>query len=229
MKAMILAAGRGLRMRSLTDKIPKSLMPIANRPAIVHQLIKLANAGITDVVINVSYLAKQIIETLRDGRQFGVRIEYSFEPTALDTGGGIVQALPLLGSDPFLVLSADIWTDYPLEKLQQNLLHRAKAHLVLVDNPQFHPLGDFHLLPNQFLALHSSPKLTFASFAIYRPSFFAQCSAVAFPLSVLLQQHITTGTVTGEHYRGTWFNVGTMDELMQLERFLAQTNYNSAQ
>ncbi len=222
MKAMILAAGRGLRMRPLTDEIPKPLVTIANKPLIAHQLLKLADAGIKDIVINVSYRAKQIIETLGNGHHYGVTIEYSFEPTALETGGGIVQALPLLGNEPFIVLSSDIWTDYPLEKLSQHLpLPSAQTHLVLVDNPHFHPEGDFHLQSDQFLALHKSPKLTFANFAIYRPSLFAgRRPELPFPLSELLRVAIDEKKVTGEYYSGCWFNVGTLQELARVDSYL---------
>jgi MurNAc alpha-1-phosphate uridylyltransferase len=159
MKAMILAAGRGLRMRPLTDEIPKPLVPVAGQSLIVHQLLKLAAAGVKEVVINVSYRAKQIMEALGHGQRYGVNINYSFEPTVLQTGGGICQALPLLGDKPFIVLSADVYTDYPVEKLMVQKLNSASddtlAHLVLIDNPKNHPTGDFHLLPDQHLALTS--------------------------------------------------------------------------
>lgn len=224
MKAMILAAGRGLRMRPLTDEIPKPLVRIANKPFIVHQLLKLADAGIKDIIINVSYRAKQIIETLGNGHRYGVTLEYSFEPIALETGGGIVQALPLLGNDPFIVLSSDIWTSYPLEKLSQCLLPMAQAHLVLVDNPSFHPEGDFHLQANQLLALQGLPKLTFASFAIYRPTLFAGRKPGPFPLSEVLRDYIKEKKVTGEHYQGSWFNIGTLQELNYLDSYLKQEN-----
>jgi N-acetyl-alpha-D-muramate 1-phosphate uridylyltransferase len=220
MKAMILAAGRGSRMQPLTDEIPKPLIPIANKPIIAHQLLKLADAGIKDIIINVSYRPKQIIETLGNGHRYGVKIEYSFEPTALETGGGIFQALTLLGNEPFIVLSSDIWTDYPLEKLPQHLLSTMQAHLVLVDNPSFHPKGDFYLQSNKRLALEGTPKLTFASFGVYHPSLFAHCKPKAFPLAELLYPAINAGKITGEYYQGTWFNVGTLEELTRLDNYL---------
>lgn len=222
MKAMLLAAGRGSRMRPLTDEIPKPLLPVAGKPLIAHQLVKLATVGITDVIINVSYRAKQIIDALGNGHSYGVHIKYSFEPTVLETGGGILHALPLLGA-PFLVLSADIWTDYPLEKLLQHPLSSAQAHLVLVDNPNFHPEGDFHLLPNQRLTLNGTPTLTFASLGIYHPSLFESYKSGAFPLSELLRFRITEKKVSGEYYRGSWFNVGTLSELARLEQYIAST------
>jgi MurNAc alpha-1-phosphate uridylyltransferase len=224
MKAMILAAGRGSRMRPLTDEIPKPLLPIAGHPFIGHQLLKLAEAGIQDIIINVSYRAKQIMETLANGHRYGVNIEYSFEPTALETGGGICQALPLLGNDPFMVLSADIYTDYPLAKLACHVLNAAQdaqAHLVLVDNPSFHPKGDFHLLSNNLLALMGTPKLTFANLAIYHPILFKHYKPALFPLSEVLRTSISEQKITGEHYQGgVWFNVGTVEELRRLERYL---------
>ncbi|MDQ8039213.1 MAG: nucleotidyltransferase family protein [Rickettsiella sp.] len=221
MKAMLLAAGRGSRMQSLTDEKPKALLTIAGKPLIAYQLIKLANANIKDIVINVSYRAEQIIETLGNGYDYGVNIEYSFEPIALETGGGILQALPMLGSSPFIVLSADIWTDYPIEKLAQHLfLNSVQAHLVLVDNPNFHPKGDFHLQKNNFLSLDDLPKLTFASFGIYHPSLFKDYDAGSFPLVEVLRKRINEKKVTGEHYRGNWFNIGNLSELTRLNAYL---------
>jgi N-acetyl-alpha-D-muramate 1-phosphate uridylyltransferase len=222
MKAMLLAAGRGSRMRPLTDEIPKPLLPIAGKPFIAYQLLKLANIGIKDIIINVSYRAKQIISTLEKGHAYGVNIEYSFEPRALDTGGGIVQALPLLGDAPFLVLSADIWTEYPLEKLSQYSLSSAQAHLVLVDNPDFHPQGDFHLLPNKLLSLDNTSRFTFANCGIYHPSFFQNYNTGTFPLGELLRTRIAEKKVTGEYYSGKWFNVGSLRELARFERYLSR-------
>ena len=223
MKAMLLAAGRGSRMQPLTDKIPKPLLPIADKPFIVHQLLKLASANIKEIVINVSYHAQQIKKALGNGYDYGVAIEYSEEPTMLETGGGICQALPLLGNEPFLVLSADIWTDYPLEKLSSHLLRNpAQAHLVLVDNPSFHTEGDFHLQANTFLTLDQRPKLTFASFGIYHPYFFNGYNTKRFPLSEVFQKRINEEKITGEYYQGNWFNVGTLNELKRLDNYLKQ-------
>ncbi len=224
MKAMILAAGRGLRMRPLTDKTPKPLLVVAGHPFIGHQLLTLAAAGIRDVVINVSYRAKQIMQALENGHRYGVNIVYSFEPTALETGGGIFQALPLLGNDPFMVLSADIYTDYPISKLVSHTLDSAqniKAHLVLIDNPSFHPAGDFHLLPDQFLTLTGTPKLTFANVAICHPTLFQNHTEGWFPLVQVFHKSINERKLTGEHYQnGIWFNVGTVEELRRLEHYL---------
>lgn len=223
MKAMILAAGRGLRLRPLTDKTPKPLLSVANQPLITHQVLKLAKIGIKEIVINVSYQAKQIIDTLGDGQAYGVKIEYSFEPTALETGGGICQALPILGSGPFIVVSADIWTDFPLERLLSHSLNsNALAHLILVDNPSFHPQGDFHLTPSGLLNLDdASHKSTFASLGIYHPTLFKGKSG-SFPLSSLLYEYIAEQRITGEHYKGLWFNIGTPTELERLCNYLKQ-------
>ncbi|OJA01000.1 mannose-1-phosphate guanyltransferase [Rickettsiella grylli] len=222
MKAMILAAGRGLRLRPLTDKKPKPLISVNNQPLIVHQVMKLANIGIKTIVVNVSYQAKQIIETLGDGKAYGVNIEYSFEPTALETGGGICQALTLLGRDPFMVISADIWTDFPLKKLLSHRLETgALAHLILVDNPRFHPQGDFHLTHTGLLDLNPSNKLTFANLGIYHPNLFQGKSGI-FPLSSLLYQSIAEKKITGEYYKGLWFNIGTPTELEHLNDYLRQ-------
>ncbi len=223
MKAMILAAGRGLRLRPLTDSTPKPLIPIADKPLILHQVLRLAKIGIKEIVINISYQAKQIIEALGDGRAYGVRINYSFEPTALETGGGICQALSILGPNPFIVLSADIWTDFPLEHLFSRSLNKVTlAHLILVDNPSFHPQGDFHLIQNNLLSLDgTSAKFTFASVGIYHPDLFENKSGT-FPLSSLLYEYIAEKKITGEYYKGLWFNIGTPTELERLHAYLAQ-------
>lgn len=220
---MILAAGRGLRLRPLTDKTPKPLIPVADKPLIVHQVLKLAKIGIKEIVINVSYQAKQIIDVLGDGHAYGVKIDYSFEPIALETGGGICQALPILGPEPFIVISADIWTDFPLEKLlSHSLSNFALAHLVLVNNPIFHPQGDFHLTNSSLLSLdQTSTKLTFASLGVYDPALFKGKSG-SFPLSSVLYEYIAEKKITGESYKGLWFNIGTPTELERLDSYLKQ-------
>ena len=223
MKAIILAAGRGLRLRPLTDSPHKPLLSIANKPLILHQVLKLAKIGIKEIIINVSYQAKQIIETLGDGHAYGVKIDYSFEPTALETGGGICQALSILGSNSFIVLSADIWTDFPLERLLSHSLNKSTlAHLILVNNPSFHPQGDFHLIQNNLLSLEgTSAKFTFASLGVYHPDLFSNKSGT-FPLSSLLYKYIAEKKITGECYQGLWFNIGTPTELERLNAYLEQ-------
>lgn len=217
MKAMILAAGRGERMRSLTDTVPKPLLRVAGRPLIAHLIDGLAGAGFTELVINHSYLGGRIEETLGDGSRYGVRICYSAEVEgALETGGGIYQALPLLG-DTFIVVNGDIWTDYPFARLHEPL---GAAHLVLVDNPAHHPRGDFALSGD---AVHAAgePCLTFAGIAAYRAELFADCASGRFPLAPLLRRAIDDNRVTGEHYRGRWMDVGTPERLRALEDLLA--------
>lgn len=214
MKAMILAAGRGMRMRPLTDHTPKPLLPIAGKPLLAHHLIALAQAGIKEVVINLSYLAKEIQATLGDGKVYGVQIHYSLEPVALETGGGIYQALSLLGNEPFLVLSADIWTHYPYQLLTKKL-NGNLAHLVVVDNPPYHLQGDFGL-ENAKLFNQAEKKFTFANIGVYHPDLFKDCQGGTFPLVKLLRPAIDAGQISGEHYQGEWFNIGTPEEWQKL-------------
>jgi len=219
MKAMILAAGRGARMRPLTDQTPKPLIRVGDKPLIAYHLIKLASIGVTEVVINISYLAEQIKAVLGDGRQYGVNIHYSYEPEVLETGGGIYQALPLLGNQPFLVVSADIWTEYPFEKLPTQL--NKLAHLVLVPNPDFHPKGDF-TCENSLLGLDGTNKYTFGNIGIYHPQLFANCKPGHFRLGDLLIENIKKQQITGEVYQGEWFNIGTVEQLNILQnKFVA--------
>lgn len=218
MKAMILAAGRGERMRPLTDAIPKPLLRVGEWRLIEYHLHSLARSDIREVVINVAHLAEQVRAALGDGQRYGVRITYSDEePHALETGGGIHKALPLLGADPFLVVNGDLWTDYPLEP--RELAERELAHLVLVDNPPHHPEGDFHLQGNRVLNT-GRPRLTFAGIGYYRPELFADCRPGAFPLAPLLRAASDDGRVTGEHLRGEWIDVGAPERLGELRRRL---------
>jgi MurNAc alpha-1-phosphate uridylyltransferase len=210
MRAMILAAGRGERMGHLTQDVPKPLLKVAGYYLIEYSLFALRKAGIHDVVINVCYHADQVKQALGDGGRYGVNIHYSEETTALETGGGIFQALPLLGREPFLVLSGDIITDYPLLNLPSE--PKGLAHLVLIDNPAFHPGGDF-CLAEQRIYYGSDATLTFANIGIYRPELFAHCEAGRFRLGDLLKTEIASQNVSGEHYTGLWHNVGTADDL----------------
>lgn len=215
MKAMILAAGRGARLGALTAHTPKPLLKIGEHPLIAYHLINLAKIGVTDVIINISYLADKIQAALGDGRQYGVNIVYSYEPERLETGGGIYQALPLLGKGPFLVISADIWTDYPLERLLAGKL-AALAHLVLVPNPNFHPEGDF-TCENGVLGLTGAVKYTYANIGLYRPELFTDCTPGFFRLGDLLKENIKQRQISGEVYNGAWYNVGTIEELESLQ------------
>jgi len=214
MKAMILAAGRGARMQPITDTIPKPLLKVAGKPLIAHHLITLARAGIAEVVINISHLAEKIQQELGDGQHYNIKIHYSHEPIALETGGGILQALPLLGTTPFLVVSGDIWTDYPWQQLPQQL-ENDLAHLIMVDNPSYHVTGDFVLQQGK-LQHEGGAKLTFASMGVYHPKLFAGAPSGAFRLTKLLDPAIAAGKVSGEHYHGNWANVGTEEEWHKL-------------
>jgi MurNAc alpha-1-phosphate uridylyltransferase len=213
---MILAAGRGERMRPLTDTTPKPLLRIGGQTMIERHVHALARAGFTDLVINYAHLGEQIEKALGDGDAYGVEIAYSPETGgALETGGGIFNALPLLGSEPFLVVNSDIWTDYPFEQLPDR--PEALAHLVMVDNPGQHPQGDFSLSMGQ-LSSKGPAMLTFSGIGVYRPELFSGCTAGAFPLAPLLRQAMEAGQASGEHYRGRWFDIGTPERLDAVNR-----------
>jgi MurNAc alpha-1-phosphate uridylyltransferase len=219
MKAMVLAAGRGERMRPITDTVPKPLVRVGGRPLIAWHLAALARAGVREVVINLSWLGEQLRAALGAGADFGLRITYSEEgPVPLETGGGIFRALPLLGPQPFLVLSGDIWTDIDLGRVQ--LEPEAQAHLVLIPNPPHHPRGDFGLEGN-VVVQRDTERLTYANVGIYRPEFFAGCAAGRFPLLEPLNRAIAARLVRGEVHRGAWSDVGTPERLAQLEARLS--------
>jgi len=219
MKAMILAAGRGERLRPLTDRLPKPLLPVAGRPLIEYQIERLARAGCEELVINHAYLGQMIEARLGDGARWGLHIHYSPEAPALETGGGIFNALPLLGDAPFLVLNGDVWCDLDLSHL--HLPEGSRAHLVLVDNPPHHPEGDFVLHQGR-VEVAGTPRLTFSGIGIYTPDLFAVCRPGPFPLAPLLRSAMARGWVSGEHYAGAWIDVGTPGRLQQLERRLAE-------
>ena len=219
MRAMILAAGRGERMGALTLDTPKPLLKVADKYLIEYSLFSLVKAGIKDIVINICYHGEKIKAALGNGERYGVNIIYSEEQVALETGGGIFQALPLLGSDPFLVLSCDVVTDYPLDLLPAD--PNGVAHLIVVDNPIYHPQGDFSL-NDQRLHYGETQTYTFANIGIYRPELFATCEPGRFRLGDLLKKHIMNENVTGEYFQGLWHNVGTPQDLTKLnERSLS--------
>lgn len=221
MKAMILAAGRGERMRPLTDTTPKPLLPVAGRPLIVHHLAALATAGIHDVVINHAHLGDRIEAALGDGRAHGVRIRYSAEPAgALETGGGILQALPLLGDEPFLVVNGDVWCDCPYADLPPR--PAGLAHLVLVDNPAHHPQGDFALADGR-VRERDGRGLTYSGIGVFDPALFAGHAPGRFPLAPLLHAAIARDAVAGEHWTGRWVDVGTPERLRALDAELGGT------
>jgi len=218
MKAMILAAGRGERMRPLTDTVPKPLLAAGGHRLIEYHLHALARAGITDIVINHAHLGAQIAACLGDGARYGVHITYSPEgERGLETGGGILRALPLLGAEPFLVVNADIWTDYPFARLPQ--APDAQAHLVLVSNPAHHPAGDFTLADGR-IGNDAAARHTFSGIGVYRPELFASCRPGAFPLAPLLRAAATRGAVSGELYAGAWMDIGTPARLHELDQRL---------
>lgn len=218
MKAMILAAGRGERMRPLTDNTPKPLLRAGSKRLIEYLIESLATAGFVHLVINHAHLGKQIEQALGSGERYGVRIRYSPEGNGgLETGGGIFQALPLLGKEPFLVANGDIWTDYSFARARR--APEALAHLILVKNPSHYPQGDFALMGDRVMA-EGSGKLTFSGIGIYRPELFSGCRPGRFPLAPLLREAIGRNQVSGEYYPGLWRDVGTPDRLQCLAQEL---------
>lgn len=215
MKAMILAAGRGERMRPLTDSTPKPLLKVNDKSLIEYHIESLWAAGIRNLVINTGWLGEQVRAALGDGSRYGVGIDYSIEPeTAYETGGGIFHALPLL-SDPFMVVNGDIWTDYDFSDLLEQ--PGKQAHLVLVENPPQHPAGDFSII-NGLAYPDGDKKLTFSGIGCYRKSLFNGLNAGSFPLAPILKEFMSRGEVTAEYFTGTWNDVGTPDRLGELAR-----------
>jgi len=232
MKAMILAAGRGERLRPLTDHIPKPLAEVDGKPLIVYHIERLAELGVKHIIINHAWLGYKLEEVLGDGSRWQLTISYSSELEALETGGGIKKALPLLGPDPFLVINGDVFVD-ALPTINGQLLSLAsvekvmnnrQAYLWLVDNPPQHPNGDFGLNSDK-VELTADPKLTFSGIAIYRPAFFDSTPNGRFGLAPLLKQKMASDLVVGEHLVGYWCDVGTLDRLARLnERVAAKAN-----
>lgn len=225
--AMILAAGRGERLRPLTDHVPKPLLEAGGKPLIAWHLEKLAKAGFMDVVINHAHLGGQIEKALGDGSSWGLRIRYSAEGEgqALETGGGICKALPLLGSGPFLVVNGDVFSDVDYASLE--LQGHDLAQLLLVDNPPHHPAGDFFLHQGRVQA-QGQPRLTFSGIGVYHPRLFDGCDPVAFPLAPLLRDAMTKGLVGGQHHEGYWLDVGTAERYQQLKTRLGHGTGNHA-
>lgn len=217
---MVLAAGRGERMRPLTDSMPKPLLQVGGRPLIAWHLLALARAGIHEIVINTSWLAERLHAALGDGAAFGVSIRWSDEgPVALETAGGIINALPLLGPAPFLVVSGDVWTDIDFARL--HLPPGALARLVLVPNPAHHLRGDFGLRHGQVIE-EDQVRFTYGNVGLYSHDFFAGCASGPLPLIEPLRRAIRAGRVCGELYRGAWCDVGTPARLAELEARLAR-------
>lgn len=226
MKAMILAAGYGERLRPLTNVTPKPLLPVGGKPMIQYHVENLAAAGVREILINTSWLGDQIEAFLGDGTRFGVRISWSRETEPLETGGGIRRALPQLGSEPFLVINGDVWSDYPLQALVDRALPKnLDAHLVLVPNPAFKSAGDFHLTGEDIVRYpdDSDKAFTFSGISVMCPEMFALYPAASerFPLRNVLQGSIMSHSVSGEIYSGQWWDVGTVERLHMLNTLLA--------
>ncbi|MFQ1804527.1 N-acetylmuramate alpha-1-phosphate uridylyltransferase MurU [Aeromonas veronii] len=214
MKAMILAAGRGERMRPLTDLLPKPLLAVGGKPLIVHHIEKLKAAGVTELVINHAWLGHKLVESLGDGSALGVTIHWSAEESALETAGGIVQALPLLGADPFLVINGDTWLDLDYHTLVSQPLGKDLAHLWLVPNPPQHPSGDFALQEGRVV---DTPAFTFSGVGLYDPAAFASLAGGARKLAPLLRDWMAQGRVGGSLLAGEWRDIGTVDRLRELD------------
>ncbi|MEM0548840.1 MULTISPECIES: N-acetylmuramate alpha-1-phosphate uridylyltransferase MurU [Aeromonas] len=217
MKAMILAAGRGERMRPLTDLLPKPLLAVGGKPLIVHHIEKLKAAGVTELVINHAWLGHKLVETLGDGSALGVTIRWSAEESALETAGGIIQALPLLGDEPFLVINGDTWLDLDYRSLVELSLGENLAHLWLAPNPPQHPAGDFALQDGKVV---DTPAFTFSGVGLYRPAAFAGLPAGARKLAPLLREWMAQGLVGGSLLAGEWRDIGTVDRLRELDEQL---------
>ncbi|MBL1142273.1 MAG: nucleotidyltransferase family protein [Proteobacteria bacterium] len=214
MRAMILAAGRGERMRPLTDVMPKPLLEVAGKALIVYQIEALEAAGVKEVVINTGHLGEQIQYELGTGSSLGVDIYYSDEgENILETAGGIIQALPLLGEDPFIVTNGDIFTDFDYRSLPSEPDY--DGHLVLVDNPPHNPQGDF-TFENGRIIEQGSKKLTYSGIAVFYPHFFENCNPGRAPLAPLLHRSIKNGGLGGQHFIGSWNDIGTPARLKEV-------------
>lgn len=219
MKAMILAAGHGKRMRPLTDTQPKPLLKVGGKPLIVWHIENLRSAGFSELVINMGWQGNKLPEALGNGADWGVSIQYSDEQDTgpLETAGGIFKALPLLGSQPFIVVNGDIWCNYPFQQLK--LLNGDLAHLVLVDNPEHNPQGDF-TLQNQRLLEKGNPRYTFSGIGLYHPDLFAAMQPGKAALAPLLYKAISNSKISGEYYNGDWRDIGTPQRLAELDNDL---------
>ncbi len=226
MKAMILAAGRGERMRPLTDQTPKPLLPVNNKPLIQYCIENLVASGFEDIVINLAYMGQKIKHYFGNGHSFGANIEYSDEgETGLETAGGIIKALPLLGKHPFLVINGDISCDYPLSSLQGKQIDL--AHLVMIDNPEHHTQGDFCLAENGILTEHGAKKLTFSGIGLYHPDLFSLAPSGKVKLGTLLRNRMPENRISGEKHTGFWMDIGTPQRLEELNTYLSTKRSHS--
>jgi len=224
MKAMILAAGKGERMRPLTRSTPKPLLEVGGRPLLEHHILNLRDAGVKDIVVNAAWLAEQIVDFCGDGSRWGVRIQVSQEEAPLETAGGIIQALPLLGYSPFLLVNGDIYCPYPFKELLSVDPPVGGAHLVLVDNPEHNPQGDFSLEGGQVrqpaTSVLDSQALTYSGVGVYSPALFAGLDPGKRPLKPLLDQAISQGCLSGSHWQGAWHDIGTPERLAAINATL---------
>ena len=221
MRAMILAAGRGERMLPLTRHTPKPLLQVGGRPLLEHHILNLKAGGFEQLVINAAYLAGQIIEFCGDGSRWGMHIEVSEEEEPLETAGGIVRALPMLGDGPFAVVNGDIWSDYPFANLVHHVPVPGGAHLILVANPAHNPGGDFALSGRDVIPAELEDTLTFSGIAVYQPDFFSGVTDSKAPLKPLLDGAISERRVSGERHNGAWVDVGTPQRLQDLDHALS--------
>jgi len=225
MKAMILAAGRGERMRPLTDTTPKPLLSVGGRPLIEHHVEALAGAGIGELVINLSWHGDQIRDFLGNGSKYGLTITYSEEgPEPLETGGGIYHALPLLGSDAFWLVNGDVFCEFGYRPL--NLEPGMLGHLIMVSNPDHHADGDFYFNNGRLLSSSGKQSMTYSGLAFLHPDLFRDAAAGKFPLAPLLVTAMNQNAITGEKFDGPWFDVGTPERLGQLEKHLSNRRAN---
>lgn len=228
MKAMILAAGLGNRMRPLTLHTPKPLLAVADKPLIVWHIEKLQKIGVTDIVINTAWLADKLIAALGTGDQFGVRIHWSNEGEGLETAGGIIHALPLLGDQPFILVNGDVWTNYDFAPLLQVELGQNLAHLMLVDNPVQHPQGDFVLSAQKAYTFEQNQQgeaLTYSGIAVISPEMFAGLAEGKRPLAPLLKEAMLQGRISAQKLPAAWVDVGTPERLSDPDRQIRQRQY----
>lgn len=218
--AMILAAGRGERLRPLTDETPKPLIEVAGKALIQYHLENLAHAGYKKIIINTAWLADKIHQKLGDGSNYGVSIHYSDEVEALETAGGIIKALPLLGEQPFLVINGDIWCDFDFSSLPgidtPELTTNVQAHLILVDNPDHNQQGDFSL-QDGLVKNTGADMFTFSGIGLYKPDFFSDQQTTIAPLAPLLRRKCEENSISGQLHRGSWTDVGTIERLQKLD------------
>ena len=228
MKAMILAAGKGERMRPLTESTPKPLLQVGGKALIQYHIERLVDSGFQEIVINHAWLGEQIEDFVRDGRQFGASVTYSAEGEPLETAGGIIKALPLLGDDPFVVVNGDIWTDYSFSELKDCADMQDLIHLVMVDNPPQHQAGDYCLGQDSRLAMNDSAfegdSLTYSGISVLRPELFRGIKVHKLPLVPLFDSAIQHGKASGEYYSGSWFDIGTVERLQALDAHLTKSD-----